>query len=137
MPNSVTFCNTNKFDAELENESMTVALNLHQCAPRLKTEEDSVICAWTKSAIKRKTINMNPSQMTGNIPPSEQYRVLKLVRREPVKIVVSANAGNTVDFLNASGSLRQVNDGEIRPLARQSTAALLAAIASGDDTAQI
>jgi len=80
---------------------------------------------------------MNPNQMTGNIPPSEQYKVLKLVRREPVQAVVATTAGNAVHFSNASGSLRQVNDGEIRSLARQSTNALLNAIASSDDTAQI
>ena len=80
---------------------------------------------------------MNPNQMSGNIPPSEQYKVLKLVRREPVQAVVTTTTGNSVHFSNASGSLRQVNDGEIRSLARQSTNALLSAIASSDDTAEI
>ena len=76
--------------------------------------------------------------MSGIIPPSEQYKVMRLVKRESSSEAVCPQAAlNAVDFANASGSLRQVNDSEIRELTRTSTAALLTAIESGDDTAQI
>lgn len=73
------------------------------------------------------------------VPPSEKFRVLRLVRRESTaSAAVCSNANSqTVHFSNAQGSLRVVDEQEVRSLARESTRALLNALATSDDTAKI
>jgi len=117
---------------------MAVTFTCAKRVPKIKIVGGNDFVFFGKKSTIRTTNKMKQNGMSGKIPPSEQYKVLRLVRREPVQeSVCPSESSKAVHFSNASGSLRQVSEDEIRPLARESTTALISAVASGDDTAEI